>query len=118
MSLVSIKEAYNFLRKEPNLNEAVQIANPKTIEFEVVRTSLIPGLLKTLQSNSGESVPQKLFEVSDVVLIDNTKETFARNERRIAVMYLNTTSGFETIHGILDLIMIKIGGVFNKDYKI
>jgi hypothetical protein len=52
------------------------------------------------------------------VLIDNTKETFARNERRIAVMYLNTTSGFETIHGILDLIMIKIGGVFNKDYKI
>jgi phenylalanyl-tRNA synthetase beta subunit len=33
-------------------------------------------------------------------------------------MYLNTTSGFETIHGVLDLIMIKIGGVFGKDYKI
>ena len=48
MSLISIKETYNFLRKEPNMNEAVQIANPKTIEFEIVRTSLIPGLLKTL----------------------------------------------------------------------
>lgn len=57
MSLLSVKEAYTFLRKEPNFNEAVQIANPKTIEFEMVRTSLIPGLLKTLQSNAKESLP-------------------------------------------------------------
>lgn len=48
MSLLSLKENYNFLGKEANLDECVQIANPKTIEFEVVRTSLIPGLLKTL----------------------------------------------------------------------
>jgi phenylalanyl-tRNA synthetase beta chain len=72
MSLLSIKEAYNFLRKEPNLSEAVQIANPKTVEFEIVRTSLITGLLKTLQSNAGESVPQRIFEISDVVLLDDT----------------------------------------------
>jgi len=47
MSLLSIKENYNLLRKEPNIEEYVSIANPKTIEFEIVRTSLIPGLLKT-----------------------------------------------------------------------
>lgn len=47
MSLLSIKENYYYLRREPNFNESVQIANPKTIEFEVVRTTLIPGLLKT-----------------------------------------------------------------------
>ena len=57
MSLISVKEAYNFLRREPKMDEAVQIANPKTIEFEIVRTSLIPGLLKTLQSNQKESLP-------------------------------------------------------------
>lgn len=33
-------------------------------------------------------------------------------------MFLNTNSGFEIIHGILDLIMTKIGGKFGKDYKI
>ena len=33
-------------------------------------------------------------------------------------MFLNTTSGFETIHGILDLIMTKIGASFSKDYRI
>lgn len=47
-ALVSTKENYNFLRQEPNLNEAVTLSNPKTIEFEQVRTSLIPGLLKVL----------------------------------------------------------------------
>lgn len=46
MSLLSIKENYKFLNHEFNQNEAIQISNPKTIEFEVVRTSLIPGLLK------------------------------------------------------------------------
>ena len=56
MSLLSMKENYNFLRKDVDLNEVVTLSNPKTIEFEVVRTSLIPGLLKTLNSNSAESV--------------------------------------------------------------
>lgn len=58
MSLLSIKENYEFLNKKFDENEAIQIANPKTIEFEVVRTSLIPGLLKVFQSNMNESVSQ------------------------------------------------------------
>lgn len=33
-------------------------------------------------------------------------------------MYLNTNAGFEIIHGTLDLLMTKIGGVFGKDYRI
>ena len=33
----------------------------------------------------------------------------SRNERKMCVMYLNTNSGFEVIHGVLDLIMVKIG---------
>ena len=50
-ALVSIKENYLNLRYPLNENEAVRLSNPKTKEFEVVRTSLIPGLLKTLQHN-------------------------------------------------------------------
>lgn len=46
MSLLSIKENYDFLRHPFNEEEAIQISNPKTIEFELVRTTLIPGLLK------------------------------------------------------------------------
>jgi hypothetical protein len=49
---------------------AVHISNPKTLEFQVARTTLVPGLLKTLAANKKMPLPMKLFEVSDVVLLD------------------------------------------------
>lgn len=54
---------------------AVHISNPKTLEFQVVRTTLIPGLLKTLAANKKMPLPLKLFEITDVVIVDeNTGE--------------------------------------------
>ncbi|CAK8683646.1 unnamed protein product [Clavelina lepadiformis] len=84
---------------------AVHIANPKTLEFQVVRTSLIPGLLKTIASNRKMPLPLKLFEIQEVVLKDDKRDTKARNERRIAAVHYNKTPGFEVIHGLLDRLM-------------
>lgn len=61
------------MRKNDALTKAVAISNPKTIEFQVARTSLLPGLLKTIHANKKMALPLKLFEISDVVLKDNTK---------------------------------------------
>ena len=73
MSLLSIKESYEYLRRPFNENEAVQIANPKTIEFEIVRTSLIPGLLKVLQSNTDESVSDIRCFANHLLALDPSK---------------------------------------------
>lgn len=51
---------------------AVHISNPKTLEFQVARTTLLPGLLKTVAANKKSPLPLKLFEISDVVLKDDT----------------------------------------------
>lgn len=48
----------------------MHIANPKTLEFQVARTSLLSGLFKTLAANKNMPLPIKLFEISDVVLKD------------------------------------------------
>uniref|UniRef100_A0A182WVZ0 Phenylalanine--tRNA ligase beta subunit n=1 Tax=Anopheles quadriannulatus TaxID=34691 RepID=A0A182WVZ0_ANOQN len=84
---------------------AVHIANPKTLEFQVVRTTLIPGLLKTLAANRKMPLPLKLFEVSDVVLADSKSEVGAKNERRVCAINCNKTAGFEVVHGLLDRVM-------------
>uniref|UniRef100_A0A182JMM9 Phenylalanine--tRNA ligase beta subunit n=1 Tax=Anopheles atroparvus TaxID=41427 RepID=A0A182JMM9_ANOAO len=84
---------------------AVHIANPKTLEFQVVRTTLIPGLLKTLAANRKMPLPLKLFEVSDVVLADSKAEVGAKNERRVCAVNCNKTAGFEVVHGLLDRVM-------------
>lgn len=84
---------------------AVHIGNPKTAEFQIARTSLLPGLLKTLAANKKMPLPLKLFEVSDVVLKDDAAEVGARNERRICAVNCNKNAGFEVVHGIFDRIM-------------
>lgn len=40
---------------------------------QVARTALLPGLLKTIAANRKMPLPLKLFEISDVVLKDETK---------------------------------------------
>ena len=47
----------------------------------------------------------KLFEISDVVLRDDSCDTGARNCRRLVATYMGPTAGFEIIHGLVDRIM-------------
>ncbi|XP_038606055.1 phenylalanine--tRNA ligase beta subunit isoform X2 [Tachyglossus aculeatus] len=53
--------------------KAVHIANPKTAEFQVARTTLLPGLLKTVAANRKMPLPLKLFEISDIVVKDSSR---------------------------------------------
>ncbi|KAJ3076029.1 hypothetical protein HDU98_005978 [Podochytrium sp. JEL0797] len=107
--LCSHDENFKFINKKDDNTTAVKLSNPATIEYQVVRTSLLPGLMKTLYSNKKLPLPLKIFEVSDIVLKDDAVERRAKNVRHMAVVYANTKgSGFELIHGILDRIMLML----------
>jgi phenylalanyl-tRNA synthetase beta chain len=71
----------------------------------VVRTSLLPGLLKTIRENRSHALPIRIFETSDVVFKDVTRERQARNVRHAAAVWCNKTAGFEIVHGLLDRAM-------------
>ena len=88
-ALLSFKDNYLNMRQEINYSECVQLSNPKTIEFEIVRTTLMPGLLKCLQYNKKNSIPQKVFEISDCVVLDPSSETGAKNVRKVCAMVLD-----------------------------
>jgi phenylalanyl-tRNA synthetase beta chain len=115
MTLLSKNDMFtNMLREinEENLSKTVQIYKSKTTEFEVFRTSLIPGILKTINANQTNQLPYKVFEISDNVHIDDNHETGATNRRSLCFAYANHTSGIEQIHGIIDHIMHKLGLVY------
>mmetsp|Transcript_14929 Transcript_14929/g.24696 ORF Transcript_14929/g.24696 Transcript_14929/m.24696 type:complete len:637 (+) Transcript_14929:49-1959(+) len=108
--LCSIRDNFTALRRP--VTAAVSLSNPANIEYQVVRTTLLPGLLKTLQHNKSASFTAgfKLFEISDIVLPDDkhvVTETIvgAKNRRKICAVYAGPTSGFEIIHGLVDRIM-------------
>lgn len=103
--LISNAENFDFMRtKDDNL--AVRIDKPSTKDVEIVRTHLVPGLLKTIKSNLKFAPPYKLFEVSDICELDSTQDVGARNERRLAAVYCGMESGFQHVHGVLDQIMM------------
>eukprot|EP00123_Amoebidium_parasiticum_P000875 comp11790_c0_seq1/m.6396 comp11790_c0_seq1/g.6396 ORF comp11790_c0_seq1/g.6396 comp11790_c0_seq1/m.6396 type:complete len:591 (-) comp11790_c0_seq1:247-2019(-) len=104
-SLCSLDEAFKDLRTTNPGTVAVTLANPATLEFQMCRVSLIPGVFKTMASSKKMPLPIKIFEISDVVLKDPSKDMGARNERRLCAMYYGQTSGLELVHGLLDRMM-------------
>lgn len=110
--LCSHDENFAWLNRKDDGTTAVKLANPKTVEFQVVRTSLLPGLLKTIRENKHHAVPIKIFECSDVAFKDLTLERKSRNERHFAAAWYGRTSGFEVVHGLLDRIMAMLKSAF------
>ncbi|KAF7715168.1 Phenylalanine--tRNA ligase beta subunit [Penicillium ucsense] len=110
--LCSHDENFAWLNRKDDGNTAVKLANPKTTEFQVVRTTLLPGLLKTIRENKAHSVPMKIFEVSDVAFKDMSLERKSRNERHFAAAYYGKSSGFEVVHGLLDRVMSMLKSAF------
>lgn len=110
--LCSHAENFAYLNRKDDGKTAVKLANPKTAEYQVIRTSLLPGLLKTLRENKHHSVPMKIFEVSDVAFKDMSLERKSRNERHFAAAFLGKGSGFEVVHGLMDRMMLMLKSAF------
>ncbi|CAK9276948.1 unnamed protein product [Sphagnum jensenii] len=107
--LGSHHENFAMVNREDNGKTAVIVGNPRTSEFEVVRSSLLPGILKTVGHNKDSPRPIKLFEVSDIVRLDTEEDVGAANHRHLAALYCNLNSGFEVIHGLVDRLMEIVG---------
>lgn len=101
----SHEENFDWLNQKDDGKTAVRIANPKTFEFQVVRTTIIPGLLKTVRENRSHPLPLSIFEVGDIVVKDPTRERQTRNVRHASAVWCNKTAGFEVVHGLLDRAM-------------
>lgn len=102
--LCSREENFAWLRKSDD-SLAVTLANPKTVEYQIARTSLLPGCLKTIRENRKHALPIKVFEVSDVVFKNMKVERRANNQRNFCAIIASTSANFEIIHGLLDRVM-------------
>uniref|UniRef100_A0AAY5L595 phenylalanine--tRNA ligase n=1 Tax=Esox lucius TaxID=8010 RepID=A0AAY5L595_ESOLU len=95
----------NIIRTTPRTYTVANQVRGGGFVYRVARTTLLPGLLKTLAANRKMPLPLRLFEISDVVLKDETKDVGAKNNRRLCAVYYNKSPGFEVIHGLMDRVM-------------
>ncbi|MEM2984392.1 MAG: phenylalanine--tRNA ligase subunit beta [Candidatus Jordarchaeaceae archaeon] len=105
-TLTNFKEHYDYMRTK---GKPVELLNPVSVEFNMVRDALLPGLIKILKINKHEALPQKIFEVGDVVFYDPEAETSARRQLNVAAAITDTEVGFTDIKAIAEALLRELG---------
>jgi phenylalanyl-tRNA synthetase beta chain len=77
----------------------VAIGNPMTAEYEVVRNTLLPGLLEVEGSSAHAVYPHRLFEVGEVLLRDEAGT--CRTEVLLSVLVCSNDADFGDAHSVL-----------------
>jgi phenylalanyl-tRNA synthetase beta chain len=62
--LSSGRMQFEMMRRQET--DAVRLINPVTEDTEILRRSLLPGLLKLLEANRHNELPQRVYEIGDV----------------------------------------------------
>ncbi|KAK6089569.1 hypothetical protein P3W45_001451 [Vairimorpha bombi] len=118
MSMLGFVEVYTLVlvSKSDDIfgDTSALIDNYKSLECEVVRSSLYPGLLKSVSGNLHVKIPIKIFEVGDLVYLNKYNDVGASNKRFLSCLYVGNKSHLEDVQGPLSMILDKCG---IKDYK-
>lgn len=99
------------LFKKMNLEESevVEIENPISARWCVFRNLLLPSLLEFLSYNKHVAYPQKIFEIGNVVIIDEKSETRTRDVLKLACALSDVKVSYEEISSLLDAFLSAIG---------
>jgi phenylalanyl-tRNA synthetase beta chain len=81
---------------------AVQLLNPVVEEQTLLRTRLAPSLLNVLAQNRHRSLPQRIFEIGQVVVEVEGKW---RNRVHVAGVELSAKAGFSEVKGLVQALL-------------
>jgi phenylalanyl-tRNA synthetase beta chain len=110
MSLPLTTEEHQFERLRMTTPDRYpQVANPKLKAYNVVRTHLMSGLFEALRENRRRPMPQRMFEIDNVVELDDAAETGAAEERRMAFVETGRESGYATARSVMDALLRELG---------
>ncbi|OGF63203.1 MAG: phenylalanine--tRNA ligase subunit beta [Candidatus Fischerbacteria bacterium RBG_13_37_8] len=114
LHLNSIERHFTKFGMEPGENHII-VSNPKTIEQKIARSHLMTGIMETFNKNRRKTVPQCLFEIGNILLIDSSRETGVSEYRHIAFSIIGPATGYAEIRMNLDALLHELR--FSGDYK-
>jgi phenylalanyl-tRNA synthetase beta chain len=115
MSLPLTTEEHQFERlRLPAPDRYAQVSNPKLKAYNVVRGHFMGGLFEALRENRRRPMPLRLFEMDNVVALDDAAETGAAEYRRMAFVEIGKESGYATARSVVDSLLRELG--WQADY--
>ena len=109
MSLMLTNEEAHYTKMNQPEKDHVQVARPITIDRTMIRTSLINSLMEFLEDNKHEDLPQKIFEIGDVLYLDDSRENKVRASKKLAGLICHSTANFTEIKSVVNSICQNLG---------
>lgn len=100
-TLTSEKVHYNNMLRSPD-QKATPLKHPISEDQTMVRTTILPNLMEILSLNQHRELPQRIFEVGDVVVDGTTIQ-------HLAAVSIHPASNFTEIRGVVDAVMRERG---------
>lgn len=82
-------------------NDFPLIENPNSSDYTSVRTWLLPLIMENLFENRMDAYPQKLFEIGDISLLDESSDVGSVTIRRCGGVIADVNTHFAHIKGII-----------------
>ena len=87
----------------------VQVSKPITISGTMIRTSLLNSLMEFLEDNKHEDLPQKIFEIGDVLYMDDKSANKTRQVKKLAGMICHSSANFTEIKSTVSSVLSNLG---------
>lgn len=97
---------YRWMRRDEK--RCVKVMHPISEDHTIIRTDLLPSLLHILSMNRHRALPQRIFEVGEVV------ENF-HNRLRLCGVSIHPEANFSEVRSIIDRVMRETGVEFEID---
>jgi phenylalanyl-tRNA synthetase beta chain len=101
LSLSNPRDQYAAMNLEDD-KTAIRVKNPVSEEHVLVRTSLLPSLMTILRKNKHRELPQRVFEIGDVV-------RNARNKKLLAALSIHGKASFTEVKSVIQSVLQGIG---------
>ena len=95
------------MNRQPN--NIVEISNPKVTTLTLLRSWLLPSLMEFLASNTHVEYPQRVYEVGDCTVWDQTQPNRTRDLRKLACATTHAKANFTEMKAALEPLMLNLG---------
>lgn len=109
MSLMLTSEEQHYQKMNLPEDQRVVVAQPISQDRTMIRKSLLNGLMEFLEDNTHEELPQKIFEVGEVVYLDESAETRTRGVSKLAALVTHSTANFTEIKSLTASLISNLG---------
>ncbi|HSR67790.1 MAG TPA: phenylalanine--tRNA ligase subunit beta [Acidobacteriota bacterium] len=108
LPLTTADSHYDKLR-QPVPERFARVSNPKLKAYDVLRSHLLSGLMEALYENRRRPMPLRLFEIDNVVGLDEEGLTRTSEERRLALVEIGRDAGYAAVRTVVDALLRELG---------